>query len=167
MKKLSILILSITATLFTCIHTTAQNARINVLTQNAGIVKKGKTVFVEVTINNTDPNTYIGIYKIKAQISVPSNILGIATTGHVLPTGWTITNNSGSTIILSNGKDMIASNDSRTLLIAIQGNAVGGPSTVSGNLSFSNGEEPGTAAGTMTGDNTGDNFSTSTCKVLK
>src|SRR5262245_12663030 len=126
----------------------SQNVQINVLTQNTGIVSKGKTVFLEVTINNTDHNSYVGLYKIKVQISVPNNIVSILRESHVLPTNWIITSNDNSTIILSNGKDIIASRDRRTILIAIKGDNVGGPSTISGNLSFSNGEAPGTEPGT-------------------
>jgi len=144
----------------------SQNVMINVLTQNAGTVSKGKTVFLEVTINNTDPNVYLGIYRIQAKISVPAEIVSIPATGHVLPTGWTITSNNGSTITLSNGKNMIASNDARTILIALQGKKAGGPSTISGQLLFSNGEAPGTAPGTLAGEMTGDNSSTTTIKVV-
>ena len=62
---------------------------------------------------------------------------------------------------------MIASNDVRTLLIAVKGNKVGGPSTIAGQLSFSNGFTPGNAPGTLQGDIPADNYSTSTCKVIK
>lgn len=152
---------------FAAIRAAGQNVMINILTQNSGIVKKGKTVFLEITINNTDPNTYVGIYKIQTKISVPAGIVSIAATGHVLPTGWKITNNNGSTITLSNCKDMIASNDARTILIALRGNDIGGPSTISGQLYFSNGEAPGTAQGSLSGDNPGDNSSTTTIKVQR
>ncbi len=152
---------------FTATHAIAQNALINVLTQNAGIVQKGKTVFLEATVNNTDPLSFIGIYKLKVQISVPSAITSIAATGHILPTGWEIINNSGESITLSNGKNMIAASDARTLLIAIEGVKVGGPLTIIGQLSFSNGIAPGTAAGTLPGNNPGDDSSVSTCKVVQ
>lgn len=145
----------------------SQNALINILTQESGIVHKGKIVFLQVTINNTDHDAHIGVYKIKAQISVPTAIVSIADSGHVLPTGWTILSNDGSTITLSNGKDMIASNDARTLLIAIKGNKVGGPSTIAGQLFFSNGFTPGNVPRALQGDNPADNYSTSTCKVIK
>jgi hypothetical protein len=145
----------------------SQNVLMNILTQKEGIVKIGKTVFLQVTINNTDPTSFVNIYKLKATISVPSAIAGIAVTSHVLPTGWTIISNDGTTINLSNGKDMITSRDSRTLLIAVKGKKAGGPSTISGHISFSNGEAPGTEPGTMAGDNPGDNSSTTSIKVIK
>ena len=131
------------------------------------MVKKGETVFLEVTINNTDPNDYIGVYKVRTQISVPSAIANIDSVGHVLPTGWIITSNNGSTINLSNGKDMIAANDARTLLIAVRGNKAGGPSTVACQLSFSDGTAPGTAPGILQRENPADNSSTSTIMVHK
>jgi hypothetical protein len=147
------------------LHASSQNALINILTHKVGIVKKGEVVFVEVSINNTDPVNFIGIYKIQAKLTVPFEIVSIDTTGHVLPTGWKVTSNDGISITLTNGKDMIAATDSRTLLIAIRGNKIGGPSTIIGQLSFSNGISPGTAPGNLPGDNPGDNSSTSTCKV--
>lgn len=143
----------------------AQNVLLNILSQNAGIVQKGKTLFVQVNINNTDAKNHVGIYKIRTQISVPQGIVSIAEQGHVLPTGWTITSNNGGTINLSNGKDMIAPNDGRVILIAIKGNKIGGPETITGQLSFSDGTAPGTATGTLKGDLTADNFSTTTCQV--
>lgn len=145
----------------------AQNVLLNILSKNSGIVKKGKTLFLEVTINNTDPVNHIGIYKIRTQLSVPIAIASFESKGHVLPTGWTITSNNGGTINLSNGKDMIAANDSRTILIAIKGLTVGGPGTITGQLSFSDGTAPGTATGILNGDLAADNFSTTTCTVIK
>jgi hypothetical protein len=145
----------------------SQNLLINVLTQKTGIVSKGGTVFLEVTINNTDPNAFVGVYRVKTQISVPSAIALIPATGHVLPTGWTIINNNGSVINLSNGKDMIAANDSRTILIAIEGIKIGGPSTITGQLSFSDGTSPGTTPGSLPRENPVDNSSTSTIKVIR
>jgi hypothetical protein len=163
-SKLTFLILT---SAFVSVRAASQNMMINILTQNSGTVNKGKTVFLEATINNTDPNAYLGIYKLQVKISVPSEIVTIPATGHVLPTGWTITSNTGSTITLSNGKNMIASNDSRTILIAVQGKQMGGPSTISGQLLFSNGEAPGTAPGSLSGENPADNTSTTTIKVLR
>jgi len=145
----------------------AQNVLINILTKNAGIVQKGHNTFIEVTINNTDPTSFIGIYKLKAQISVPNSIVNITASGHSLPTGWEIISNSDSTITLSNGKDIIASNDARTLLIAIKGKKIGGPLSVAGQISFSNGSAPGTEPGSLKGDNPADNFATSSCQVKK
>ena len=152
---------------FVSVRAASQNMMINILTQNSGTVNKGKTVFLEATINNTDPNAYLGIYKLQVKISVPSEIVTIPATGHVLPTGWTITSNTGSTITLSNGKNMIASNDSRTLLIAVEGKKSGGPSTIAGQLYFSNGESPGTTPASLPGDNPADNSSTTSIKVLR
>jgi hypothetical protein len=166
MKSFKLLLL-----VFVCISTymsaASQNVLVNILTRNAGIVKKGKHVFLEVTINNTNASAFVNVFKVKAQISVPSGIVKIADTGHDLPTGWTIISNDGSTITLSNGKDMIAGSDSRTILIAMEGIKTGGPSTISAQLTFSNGESPGSAPGTLAGDNPADNSSTTTVKVQR
>jgi hypothetical protein len=164
MKKIfSILLLAVGV--FFSKASMAQNVLLNILSQNAGVVKKGQTLFIQVNINNTDPKNHIGIYKIRTQISVPQGIVSIEEKGHVLPTGWTISNNNGGTINLSNGKDMIAANDGRVILIAIKGIKVGGPETITGQLSFADGTAPGTATGTLKGDLAADNFSTTTCQV--
>ena len=145
----------------------SQNVSINVLTQKSGIVQKGNTVFLEVTINNTDVSSLVGVYKLKAQITVPDSTVSIQQDGHNLPTGWEIINNNGSVITLSNGKDIIAPSDARTLLINIGGNKTGGPVSISGQLFFSNGISPGTEPGSLNGDNPADNYSTSSCKVTE
>ena len=141
------------------------NASINVLMQNSGMVNAGETQFLQVNVGNTGPTSSIGVYKVKVQISAPSAIVSIPATGHNLPAGWTINSNNGATMNLSNGTDVIPVGQSRQILIAIQGNTIGGPSTVSGQLSFSNGISPGTAPGTLTGNSTADDNSTSTVQV--
>jgi hypothetical protein len=166
MKQFKLMFFFLVAT-FATGKAVSQNVLINILTQNTGIVRKGKEVFLEVTVNNTDPVKYIGIYKIKPQISVPAAIVSIASRGHVLPTGWEITDSNDSTITLTNGRDMIAATDARTLLIALHGNKIGGPLTVLGQLTFSDGNAPGIAPGVLKDDNPADNSSTSTCKVVK
>lgn len=146
----------------------AQNTMINVLTQNSGVVNKGNTVFVEVSICNTDAIDSVAPYKLRPQISIPAGIASIPATGHVLPNGWTIVSNDGNTIRLSNGTDVIPVHTCRTILIAIKGEGIGGPSTISGNLLFSNGVAPGSAPGAATTrDNPADNSSTSTCKTIR
>ncbi len=145
----------------------AQNVSINVLTRNSGIVQKGETVFFEVTINNTDPSQFVGVYKLKAQINIPDSFLIIQTLGHQLPTGWEIISNSGNTITVSNAKDIIANSDSRTLLIAIKGVNICSSKILSGQLSFSNGIAPGADPGYLKDDNPADNYSTSSCQVIK
>jgi len=145
----------------------AQNVSINILTQKLGIVKKGKTLFLEVQIYNSDPVNYVGVFKLRTQISVPSSIISIESKGHILPTGWAISNKSDSTITFTNGKDMIAANDGRTILISLRGEKVGGPLFIAGRLSFSDGLEPGTEAGILQEDLPADNFATTACKVIK
>jgi hypothetical protein len=165
--KLFKLIFPVLAGIFIFRDAASQNASINILSQNSGTVRKEETAFLEVTVNNTDELSSIGVYKIKAQINVPSTIASIADTGHVLPKGWKIISNNGSTIILSNGADIIGPASDRNILIAIVGKKTGGPSTMIGQLSFSNGSPPGTEVGFLTGDNPGDNSSTTTIKVVK
>ena len=146
----------------------SQNVMLNVLTQNGGIVKINSTIFFEITISNTSSINSIPAYKLRPQISFPNTLVDVADTGHILPNGWHILSNKNGVIILSNGSDIISENGNRTILIAIKGKAVGGPSTIIGNLFFSNGIAPGSVTGNnLKGDNTADNSSASSIRVIK
>lgn len=154
-------------TLLLSVFCTAQNVSINILTQNSGQVAVGSTVAIEVTICNTDAAVSVPNYKLRPRVSVPSAIVSIPASGHTLPSGWTITANTGTQITLSNGTDQVGPGECRTILIRVQGNNMGGPSTVNSNLLFSNGVAPGTVTGTATpGDSPSDNTSTSTVEVI-
>jgi hypothetical protein len=149
-------------------HASAQDVLLNILSQNSGAVSKNQTVFLEVTVCNTSSAITVPAYKLRPQISFPSALISISDSGHVLPPGWTITSNTGSVVFLSNGTDQLPTNGCRTILIAMQGKSIGGPSTISGNLTFSNGIAPGSTPGPATpGDNPADNASTSTIKVIR
>ncbi|MBL7728032.1 MAG: hypothetical protein JNM68_10115, partial [Dinghuibacter sp.] len=159
-------IFTIVAALFSCCSM-AQNVSINILTQNSGQVAAGSTVAIEVTICNTDASVSVPSYKLRPRLSVPSALVSIPLSGHTLPSGWTITANTGTQITLSNATDQVGPGECRTILILVQGNNIGGPSTVNSNLLFSNGVAPGTATGTATpGDSPSDNTSTSTVQVI-
>jgi hypothetical protein len=148
--------------------TFAQNILLNVLTQNKGMVAKNKTTFLELTISNTSATKTVLAYKLKPQISFPPNLVAVEEKGHVLPDGWVILSTKNEVVSLSNGTDMIPENGTRTILIAIRGKDIGGPSTISGNLSFSTGVAPGSVNGIATlGDNSGDNSSSTTITVVK
>ncbi len=163
--KLSKIFVLFMAGLFAVACTSAQNAMINILSKNSGLVKKGGTLFLEVTINNTDPAAHIAAYKLRPQISVPAGLVNIAETGHVLPTGWTIIRNTGTVIVLSNAKDLIGSTDARTILIALKGIKVGGPAIINGQLFFADGNAPGSESGILSGDNPTDNNSSTSIQV--
>lgn len=146
----------------------AQNVMINVVTLNSGIVKIGETVLFEISINNTSTYRATPAYTLKPQISFPTKVVEVAKTGHILPSGWTIQSNVDGVVTLSNGKDVIAENDGRTILIAIKGKTVSGPSTIIGDLKFSNGEAPGSLVGkALPEDYDSDNSATSTVTVIK
>ena len=146
----------------------SQNIMINVLSKNNGIVKKGETIFFEVTIYNTSAIKSLPTFKIRPQISFPYTLVSIPVNGHVLPKGWTITSAKKGVITLSNGKDIIPENTSRTIFLAMKGIGIGGPSTIIGQVFFSNGNAPGDLIGSATlGDNIADNSSTSSITVIK
>jgi hypothetical protein len=145
----------------------SQNILLNILTLNSGSVKKNGIVFLEVSITNTSAVKPLAAYKLRPQISFPSALVSVPDTGHVLPPGWKIISNTKGVIWLSNGTDLIPENTTRTILIALRGTNVGGPSTISAALSFSNGIVPGSAIGATTvGDSPADNASTSSIKVI-
>jgi hypothetical protein len=153
---------------FTSKNIFAQNVTLNVVTQSAGVVKKGELIYFEVYVNNTSATKVVPKYKLRPQISFPTSLVSVQQTGHELPKGWTIISNAKGVVTLSNGTDNIDPNTSRRILISIKGNGLGGPSTISGNLLFSNGFEPGSVPGISTvGDNLADNISTSTVMVVK
>jgi len=154
---------------FCCFHfadAIAQNVSINILTLNSGLVAVGSTVLVQIDITNTDATLSVPAYKIRPFLSTPIALVSIPASGHTLPPGWTIYSNTNGVIRFSNGTDVILPNTSRTLLIALKGTTLGGPSTVSGSMLFSTGVTPGTVSGPpLPGDNTADNSSTSTVEV--
>ncbi|MEI7735421.1 MAG: T9SS type A sorting domain-containing protein [Ferruginibacter sp.] len=143
------------------------NAYIQVLTLNSGNVDLNGVGDIQVTVGNTGPASNIVANNLRTQVSVPSAIVSILPnalqTG--IPAGWVITSNNGTTIQLCNGSDVIAPGTQRNILIKIQGNAVGGPSTVSGVLSFRSGTNC-TAPGSLAGNNTADDNSTSSVTVI-
>ena len=142
------------------------NASLAVLTQNSGNVNLGGTVNIQININNTGPTSSIGVNKVRCQLSVPAALVSIPAVQAGLPTGWIILSNNGSVITVCNGSDIIPVGEARVVLISVQGNALGGPSTVLGNLSFGPGTGVCTGPGTLPGDNTADNSSSSSITVL-
>ncbi len=159
---------------FTVLNTIGQaNASLNILTLNSGQVIQGQTVDIQVTIGATagtgGQQGPIGVNKVRAQISTPVSLVSllpiVQQTG--LPPGWTITvlNTVTGSITICNGTDIIPINQQRVILIKVQGNNVGGPSTINGNLLFSNGIACG-STGTLAGDNTADNSSQSSVQVI-
>src|SRR5262245_60693792 len=165
MKLVKTLLLTIISALI-CFDVAGQaNASINVLTQNLGQVSTGGTVYVQLDVGNSGPTSAIGVNKVRARLSVPVAIVSIPTSGHVLPQGWSIVSNTGDVITVCNGSDVIGLNEVRTILIAVQGNALGGPSTVTGVLLCTNATKCN-VTGTLPDDQTADNTSTSTMEVV-
>ncbi|MDZ4794927.1 MAG: T9SS type A sorting domain-containing protein [Bacteroidota bacterium] len=144
------------------------NASINLLTLNSGLVNLGGNVNLQVTVGNTGPISPIGVNKVRAQISIPIAIASAAPnieqTG--LPAGWIILSNTGGVITVCNGTDIIPVGAQRQVLIKIRGDAVGGPSTIAGQLTFGPGTGICTGLGTLSGDLPADNISQSTIQVL-
>jgi len=84
------------------------NATLNILTLNSGQVILGGTVDIQVTVGNTGPGS-ITTNKVRAQISIPIAIATALPTPQQtgLPSGWTVTVNTGGSITVCNGTDAI------------------------------------------------------------
>jgi Secretion system C-terminal sorting domain len=139
---------------------TAQNVSINIQTENTGLVDLGGTVFLLVEVRNTDASGTVVQNKVRPQISVPAAISSISLTAadHILPSGWTITSNSGSVIRITNTTDPIPANTTRTIRLLLRGNVIGGPSQIIANLTF--------VGAAPAGDIGADNTSSSSIEVI-
>jgi hypothetical protein len=143
------------------------NAYINVLTQNSGQVNQGGVVNIQIEVGNTGPNSIVAS-KVKTAITVPTTLVSVLPSAQQtgLPAGWTILSNTAAGVItLCNGTDVIPANEQRTILIKVQGNNIGGPSTLIGQLSFSGGTNCG-SPGSLSGNSTADDNSTSSIQVV-
>ncbi len=169
MKLLKLIILFLTGVL-TISNASGQqaNATLNILTLNSGVVTQGGMVDIQVTVGNTGPTSAIGVNKVRPQISTPAALVTVLPNAQQtgLPQGWTILSNNGSVIQLCNGTDVIGVGEQRQILIKIQGVNVGGPSTITGNLSFGPGTAVCTGLGTLPGDLPADNTSNTTIQVV-
>ena len=142
------------------------NPAIAVLPLNSGLVSLGSTLDLQISISNTGVSN-IQAFKLRPVITVPAIVTilpGIQQTG--LPAGWSIVTSSGSQIRICNGTDVIGGSSSRTILIKVQGVAIGGPSTFQGQLNFANGVSCATPGSAVAGNNIADDVSTSTVQVV-
>jgi|GEM_PF-1717971 hypothetical protein len=173
MKLIKVIVLFCLGILFTSSSIFGQaNSSLNILTLNSGKANVGGTVYVQVTITATTgtggQTGGISARKVRPQISVPATLATILSNAQQtgLPSGWTINSNNGSSIVLCNGTDVIPVGQSRVALIKLQaGSTIGGPLTVGGNTTFSNGTLC-TSTGSLTGDNIADNSSQSSLEVV-
>ena len=143
------------------------NCNLNIVTASAGIVNQGNTIDLLITCANTGANP-IQPNRIRPSISIPIAIASAAAnalqTG--LPPGWVISTNTGGVISVCNGTDVIPAGGTREIIIKIQGNAIGGPSFISGNLLFGNGTSCTAFGGSLNGDNPADNSSSTTITIV-
>jgi SprB repeat len=168
MKLFKLFMLFCVGALFISSRATAQaNAFINVLTLNSGQVSLGASGDIQVEVGNNG-TANITASKVKTAITVPTSLVSILPNAQQtgLPAGWTIlSNTAGGVITLCNGTDVITPGTSRIFIIKVQGNTLGGPSTIVGQLSFSGGTNCA-SPGSLTGDNPADNSSTTSVQVI-
>ena len=145
----------------------SQNISINILSQKSGTARIGDTIYVELTILNTDPTDTLPVYKLRPLISIPASAVELATDGHSLPEGWEFIQRERGAVRLTNGTDRMEPNSGRRIILKLIGRQTGGPHKIAANLMFSNGATPGSSPGTSTkGDNPADNSSITTCQIL-
>jgi hypothetical protein len=167
MKFIKLLLLCCIGVFFLGSTASAQaNAYINIVTQNSGQVSLGGTVNIQVEVGNSG-TANITASKVKTAITVPTTLVSVLPNAQqTLPSGWTILSNTAAGVItLCNGTDVIAPGDLRTILIKVQGNTLGGPSTIIGQLSFSGGTNCG-SPGSLTGNNPADDNSSTSIQVI-
>lgn len=135
--KITKYFLLLIAATFTLGGIKAQDASINILAGNGGIVATGQTFLLRVDITNNSATGTVVQNKLRPQISVPASISSISLTAsdHTLPAGWTITSNSGTVIRITNTTDPLPAGVTRTAFITVTGTAVGTGSII-GNLTF-------------------------------
>jgi hypothetical protein len=164
MKFFKHVVFTVASTLITLNVFGQANPFINVLPTNSGIVAVGCPIDIIVTIGNTGPTSTVASGKLRPNIQVPASVTFLPSAQQVgIPTGWTISTNTGSAIRVCNSADPIPVNTSRTIILKAQGVTVAAAQTFSGNLQFGNncGAGPG-----VTGDLTTDNAATSTIEVV-
>jgi Secretion system C-terminal sorting domain len=135
------------------LRVSAQDASINILAGNNGVVTIGGSIFLQVDVTNNDATGTVVANKVRPQISAPTGITSISLNAadHTLPPGWTITSNSGSVIRITNTSDAIPAGATRTSFIKILGGPTAGSGTILANLTF--------VGAAPTGDNTANNSS--------
>ncbi|MFN0080908.1 MAG: T9SS type A sorting domain-containing protein [Ferruginibacter sp.] len=145
------------------------NANINILTANAGVVNAGGVINLSVSVRNTGLNP-IQPQRIRVTISVPDAIAlpSASALQTSLATNWSILANGDEpgVIVICNNTDVIPANTTRTSIIKISANAIGGPTTISGDLAFGDGTDCSTDLGFLNGDNPADNGSTTSITVI-
>lgn len=155
MKLFKLFMLFLVAT-FAYKGAAAQDASINILAGNGGIVTVGGSLFLQVDVTNNDATGTIVANKLRPQISAPAGISSISLTAsdHTLPAGWTITSNTGSVIRITNTSDPIPAGVTRTALIKILGGPGTGAGSIIANLTF-NGAAPTGDIGANNSSSTG------------
>ena len=143
------------------------NANINIVTANAGVVIQGSIIDLSVSVTNTGANP-IQANRVRPSISIPIAIAAAAANGFQtgLPAGWIIVANTGNVITICNGTDVIPAGVTRTAIIKIIGNNLGGPSTIGSTLQFGPGTAVCSGFATLNGDAPADNISQTSITVI-
>lgn len=143
------------------------NANINIVTANAGVVIQGSIIDLSVSVTNTGANP-IQANRVRPSISIPIAIAAAAANGLQagLPAGWIIVANTGNVITICNGTDVIPAGVTRTAIIKIIANNLGGPSTIGSTLQFGPGTAVCSGLGTLNGDAPADNISQTSITVI-
>lgn len=141
---------------FATLTTFAQDVSVNILNQPAYVPQLATTGRVTVDVCNNDGGaTAATAGKVRVTVVFPSAIVG--TIVGVTTTGWTIESNTGGTIVLTNSASILAGACSQ-ISLGYTATTLGGPSAVTGTLSF--------PMGALVGDLSTNNTSTTSISVL-
>ncbi len=132
---------------------------------NAGEVPLGSTLDLQVVVGNTGTANIVA-FKLRPVVTLPAIVTFLPDAQQTgLPAGWSIVSNNGAQLRICNGTDVIAGNDSRTIILKVQGVSIGGPSTFSGQLNFG-GASCALTGPAPSGNVTADDNATSTVTVV-
>lgn len=141
---------------FATLTTFAQDISVNILNQPAYVPQLATTGRVTVDVCNNDGGTTAATAgRVSVTVAFPSAIVG--TIVGVTTTGWTINSNTGGTIVFTNSTSILAGACSQ-ITLGYTATTLGGPSAVTGTLSF--------PAGALVGDLSTNNTSTTSISVL-
>ena len=141
---------------FATLPTFAQDVGVNILNQSPYVPLLDTTGRVTVDVcNNDGGGTAADSGKVSVSIAFPAAIVGNII--GVTITGWSITSNTGGTIVLTN-TTAIAAGVCSQILLGYTASAVGGPSTITATLSF--------PTGGLVGDISTNNIGTTSVEVV-
>ncbi|RZM21543.1 MAG: T9SS type A sorting domain-containing protein [Pedobacter sp.] len=152
----------------------AQDVDMNIVTQENGVndgnwvIGASNCTVLMTVCNNDGGSVVVPSYKLRPLLSVPGSIVQIAPTAEqtLLPPGWTVLSNNGTSIRLSNGTDNFPPGECREFSIKMIPVNSGGPLNFTATMAFANGVAPGNVSGPQTVGNDAANDNSTTAAIV-